>query len=261
MTIPALLQKPLKNVTEVVDDPKVDVRRMKKLTGELQTKPTLEQCSTVQYLKDAAFDFRFFLGLYGRHESSARKPYLRFLLLLLIPLAITICHFGVQKHGDVSHTSQAAETDGRETAQVGGIGNAAAVPAVTSNRPNAEDSGGMATDTALQAPVPQQSILPSPLTIQGHPPVTPAVPDISQPTQVHENSESTDTWKTTGAAKYVEPVGFNRASKPVPPTYKTADEFWRAHPSYSRELYTKEFGKAPPPAVVEYWARRGRPLQ
>lgn len=222
-----IFQKPLQKIDEYVDEPKVDIRKMKKLTGEIKIPVSQKQFSLRGSVTQLYYDLRFYLGLDGKHDRSKREVNRK--LLAVAALIIPVVFIGFQEcqklaeSGSVVATGSAISagvqtqlTRSQNIVDAAAKGDAAAVS--TALEGTAGQSGSVTTAPepmeAVLAPVAQYNAGPAPVTVR-------------------------------------QPVG--RHAPNTKDRYATEEEFWRAHPDLARSVRANKYGQsaAPQSATLE----------
>ena len=215
-----LFQKPLQNIEEYVDEPKVDIRKMKKLTGEIQIPVTPKQLSFRDSVAQFFYDLKFYMGLDGKHEKNKREVNRKFLALAI--LLIPIGFMGYQECQKLTNSTSA--TTGADIS--------ASVQSQLSRSQNivnaATKGDAAALGNALEEQTATQAELPSADQEQFQ-------PEASAPVAQYHSQSAPVT--------VMQPVG-RHAPKTTSNIYATAEEFWRAHPDLARSVRAGKYGQS-----------------
>lgn len=215
-----LFQKPLQNIEEYVDEPKVDIRKMKKLTGEIQIPVTPKQLGLRDTISQFFYDLKFYLGLDGKHEKNKREVNRKFLAIaiLLLPL-------GFMGYQECQKLTTASATTG--------AGISASVQSQltrSQNIVNAATKGDAAAlGNALEEQSATQADVPAVVNQDQFQPEAPA-----PVAQYHAQSAQVTV---------MQPVG-RHAPKTTSNIYPTEEEFWRAHPDLARSVRAGKYGQS-----------------
>ncbi len=264
----SLLQKPIRHITEIEDDPKLDIRKIRRLSGEIEKIQHLPETSPRKYLSDTYYDLLFFLGVSGKHESSTRKTNRTAVMFLVLVIPATVMSYqaysGMSPANGGITKSVSSVTIENSQYQTKLNSSSVAQPVHSSAQAFAAPTTGdvaRASDNDSSGP----QVIDADLTGRIEPPIQHMTQPVSTvPPGAEISPAGAESRIRTMEAKFrllPKAVGRNAApSDRSAAAYATAEEFWQAHPNFSRSEYTNAFGQSPPPAIKDYWARKGRPL-
>lgn len=211
-----LFQKPLQKIDEYVDEPKVDIRKMKQLTGEIKVPVSKKQWSIRGAVTQFYYDLKFYLGLDGKHERTKREVNRK--LLVVAALTIPVVFLGVQECQKSASSGSPSES---------GAAISASVQAQLTRSKNIVDAATKGDAAAISN------------AFEG----TTAGQATTVPEQLEPASAAVAQYSAGPAPLTVmQPVG-RHAPRTIKNFYATEEEFWRAHPDLARSVKGNKFGQ------------------
>lgn len=214
MTQSKMFQKPLRNIDEYVDEPKVDIKKIKQMTGEINIPLSKKQWTLTGAVSQFYYDLKFYLGLDGKHEKTKREVNRNFVIMgaLLVPVSF-MCYQECQKYQETQSAFSVAQS---------------AVPATLSKTQAIVEAArqGEASGVATAA----QSSVVDHDQVQSTPVVPNAAPEYEIPTP-------------TVASRVTKASGRN-AAESSNKLYKSAEDFWRENPDLARSVLANKYGQA-----------------
>lgn len=217
-----IFQKPLKNVAEIVDEPKVDVYKMKRMTGEIAKPVKIERIDLFAKLEHLFYEVRYFLGLDGKHEDKGQGMNRNFVIIAVAVIAASVLAFqeyqrSTQNSNSVPGHASSASVSSTETPVVQPLALSVPQPANvqtdnSSGPCNGNFVGAETTTSAPEAPVEYTT-----------PPVTPP---------------------SSSAKKVVRKATGRNAERSASEFYRSAEDFWRDHPDLARSARLDKYSES-----------------
>lgn len=245
MPTPALLRKPIKQVTDLTEEPRMNVPKMRKMTGELQLQRIAEPSTPPRsrVLKESAYSVLFFLGLVGKHEKGITigNRFAVFVIVLSFTI-ISLCssHVGDGSRADLNVATTASLQGAKEKTFVS--------PEEIAPTPVAEKTSTPIVENDLSGAEPNSA--------------ESAAQNCPNLPEADSTTGDADFFTVDSSRTLSSPVQLASSSSvtSVGESYKNAEEFWKAHPDYSKEIYISKLGEHAPACVKTYWNSKHRPL-